>query len=214
MYLVMYRWTGDRLAAITSGALFAFTAHNFSRIPHLQALHLEFLPLAIAALDDLFVAPGWRAALWFAAWFTLQGLTSNYQLVFLTLAVAAVAIARLPEWRGRNGLRVARSVALAAGAAGIVLALFRLRIPRARHGSAGRLLGYVAQFSGSSGSTTSARPRACTRFGAISSGPPAPTRRSFPASSRCCWRSWRSSPAWPYATGARAPGSPSASSAS
>lgn len=47
MCLVMARWTGSWTAALVSGLVFAFNAHTFTRLPHLQAQHGEFLPLAL-----------------------------------------------------------------------------------------------------------------------------------------------------------------------
>jgi len=46
MTLVVQRWTQDWTAGLVAGAIFGFNAHSLSRIPHLQAQHLEFLPLA------------------------------------------------------------------------------------------------------------------------------------------------------------------------
>jgi hypothetical protein len=51
MTLVVRRWTGDWTAGLVAGSIFAFNAHSLSRIPHLQAQHLEFLPLALYAFD-------------------------------------------------------------------------------------------------------------------------------------------------------------------
>ena len=46
--LVVWRWTGSWTAGLVSGVLAAFNAHTLTRLPHLQALHAEFLPLALA----------------------------------------------------------------------------------------------------------------------------------------------------------------------
>ena len=53
MCLVVARWTGDFPAGLAAGAMMAFNAHTITRLPHLQAQHAEFLPLALLALDAL-----------------------------------------------------------------------------------------------------------------------------------------------------------------
>ncbi len=100
MSLVMSAWTGSMTAGIVSGMLFAFNAHLLTRLPHLQALHVEFLPLALYAFDQVLVRSRRlpSAALALAAAFVLQALCSNYTLVFLSAALIVAAIVRLPEW--------------------------------------------------------------------------------------------------------------------
>jgi hypothetical protein len=127
MSLVISRWTGDWVAGLISGTLFAFNAHTLTRLPHLQAQHVEFLPLALLALDEGLRAPGVRHALWLALWFTLQALTSVYLLVMTAVALAAAAIVRPEDWAGRQFVRVAGGLALAAVMAG--LALFPFLVP-------------------------------------------------------------------------------------
>ena len=48
MCLLVTRWTGSRAAGAVAGhRCFAFNAHTLTRLPHLQALHVEFLPLVL-----------------------------------------------------------------------------------------------------------------------------------------------------------------------
>ena len=122
MSLVMTAWTGSVTAGIVSGMLFAFNAHLLTRLPHLQALHVEFLPLALYALDQVLVRTRrlTPAALALAAAFVLQALCSNYTLVFLTAALLVAATVRLPEWTTIRHRQ--RALALcAAGALAIVV---------------------------------------------------------------------------------------------
>ena len=56
MCLVMTRWTGSATAGFVSGLLYTFNAHQLTRIPHLQALHIEFFPLALYAMDRVLTA--------------------------------------------------------------------------------------------------------------------------------------------------------------
>ena len=133
MSLVVTRWTGDWMAGLLSGILFAFNAHTLTRLPHMQAQHVEFLPLALLALDAVLRAPGVRHALWLAVWFALQALTSVYLLVFTAVALTVAAIVRPEDWAGRRFVRVAASLGLAAGIAGAGLRPFLMPYWRLWH---------------------------------------------------------------------------------
>ena len=126
MSVVMVRWTESWVAGITSGILFAFNAHTFARLPHLQAQHVEFFPLALLALDLLLRSPRPRYAFQLALWFVLQALTSIYLLVFTAVSLIAAALVRPEDWSGRRFKRVAASVALAVSVATIALLPFVL----------------------------------------------------------------------------------------
>ena len=119
MYLVIARWTASRIAGLTSGVIFAFNAHSFTRLPHLQAQHTEFLPLALFALDRLLGEPTVRNALKLALWFCLEALTSIYLLVLTAVALTVSFAVRPDAWRGPQ----VRRVALMAALAGVVSAL-------------------------------------------------------------------------------------------
>jgi hypothetical protein len=122
MYLVVAQWTGSRLAGLTSGVIYAFNAHSFTRLPHLQAQHTEFLPLVLFALDRLLREPAVRNALKLALWFSLEALTSIYLLVLSAVALTVSFAVRPDAWRGPQARRIALMVALAAGASAFVLA--------------------------------------------------------------------------------------------
>jgi hypothetical protein len=134
MSLVVRSWTGSAVAGVISGLLFAFNAHLLTRLPHLQALHVEFVPLALWAMDRILTAgsPGAarvpsgarpiHAAMVLAAAFVLQALSSYYTLVMLAGALVATALVRAGEWIGPG--RVFRLGALvAAGLASTVVLL-------------------------------------------------------------------------------------------
>ena len=93
----------------------AFNAHKLTRLPHLQTQHMEFLPLALLALDALLREPRAGHALRLAWWFTLQALTSIYLLVFSAFALLAATLARPDAWLGARFRRLAPYLALAAG---------------------------------------------------------------------------------------------------
>jgi len=126
MSLVMARWTGSWTAGLTSGIIAAFNAHTLTRLPHLQAQHTEFVPLALLALDALLRDPRAGHAVRLAVWFTLEALTSVYMLVFTTFAMTIAAMARPEAWWGRRIWKLAPRVALAAGVAGLALLPFLL----------------------------------------------------------------------------------------
>jgi hypothetical protein len=122
MYLVIARWTGSGTAGLVAGVVYAFNAHSFTRLPHLQAQHTEFLPLAVYALDRLLREPGVRNALKLALWFSLEALTSIYLLVLTAVALTVAFVVRPDAWRGRQFRTIAPMVGLAAIASAIVLA--------------------------------------------------------------------------------------------
>jgi hypothetical protein len=119
--LVASRWTGSWAAGAGAGIVAAFNAHTLTRLPHLQAQHVEFLPLALAALDTLLRHPTPRHALKLALWFVLQALTSIYLFVFSAFALVAAAIVRPRDWSGRRFVPAATCLALAAAVSVLVL---------------------------------------------------------------------------------------------
>jgi hypothetical protein len=119
--IVAARWTGSWVSGVAAGIVAAFNAHTLTRLPHLQALHVEFLPLALASLDLLLREPRVSHALRLAGWFALQSLASLYLLVFSVFALAAAAAVRPREWLGSRFRSVAAQVALAAAIAVVLL---------------------------------------------------------------------------------------------
>lgn len=124
MALIMRRRTGSWTCGILGGMLLAFNSHSLSRIAHLQAVHVEFMPLAIYALDRLLTRPKAANALRLAVMYALQGLTSNYLLVFMTFGLAAGGLSRANEWVGPRRWRVFGLVCLAGVIAVLLLAPF------------------------------------------------------------------------------------------
>jgi hypothetical protein len=132
MAWVITRWTGDWPAGIMAGALLAFNAHTLTRLTHVQALHNEFLPPALLALDALLVGATWGAAVRLGVYSALHGLTSGYSLVFGVIAIAAGALARIRDWipLPQGGVQPSRrwsrlvQLVLAGAVAAIILAPF------------------------------------------------------------------------------------------
>lgn len=112
MYWVMVRWTGSQAAAAVAGMLYAFNAHALARFAHLQAQHVEFLPLALYAMDRVLDEGRRRDAVWLGVAFALQGLCSNYLLVFTTYAMLVAVLVRPEQWLppSRGHVRLALAV--------------------------------------------------------------------------------------------------------
>ena len=119
-YVLIVAWTGDRTAALLAGSTFAFNTHTLTRIPHVQALHLYALPLALLAVDRLLAEGRTRDAVWLAVWMTVMAYSSGYLFVFGAITIAVVVVARAPEWLPRFK-PVGGRLALAAMAAGLLI---------------------------------------------------------------------------------------------
>ncbi len=150
MYLLIERWTGDRAAAFVAGSLAAFNAHAFSRLPHLQALHVEFIPAIVYALDRFLERPDPRRAIVLGVSFAAQSLTSNYWMAFLAVAVPVAALACVEDWWGARLRRIAGPALLAIGVTAAILIPFLLPYYHARLAQGvTRTLASVARYDGS-----------------------------------------------------------------
>jgi hypothetical protein len=130
--LVVHRWTDDWMAGIVAGSIMAFNAHSLTRLPHLHALHMEFLLLTLFALDRALRDPTTRTALVLALSFVLQALTSNYHMVFMLAALFAAVLARPSDWTGARFGPAARTLALAGVVSAICVFPFLLPYYHAR----------------------------------------------------------------------------------
>ena len=70
--------TGDWLAGILTGSLLAFNAQTLSRLPHLQAHHAQWIPLALLVYARLVERHRIRDAILLGVSVALLGLTSGY----------------------------------------------------------------------------------------------------------------------------------------
>lgn len=109
-------WTSDRMAGVVAGLAYAFNAHTLVRFGHLQAMHVQYLPVALFALDRAVRAPHRTWILLLAGAAVLQALTSNYLLVMTAFALAAAAAVRAETWTPRSLGAVALAGAIAAAA--------------------------------------------------------------------------------------------------
>ncbi len=85
-WLLITQWTGDPWAGVVGGIVLAFNAHTLTRLPQLQALHMEFLPFALLAFDRILEDKS-RALPYTALFVALQGLTSYYGLILTLVAL-------------------------------------------------------------------------------------------------------------------------------
>ncbi len=117
--------TDDWLAGLLTGSLLAFNAHTLSRLPHLQAHHAQWIPLALLAYARLVERHRVRDAILLSGCVALLGLTSGYAAALCVVALGVAFLARADAWR-RDAAKHLRLVGLAAllsvGLAGPLLA--------------------------------------------------------------------------------------------
>ena len=106
MFGLVVRWTGDYWAGLLAGALLAFSTALLTRLPHLQILHLYWLPLAVWVLDRFLIGRKRLDAFWLGVCVSGAALTSGYLVVFVAVALGAAFVARRQDWWGRQAVPV------------------------------------------------------------------------------------------------------------
>lgn len=120
-YVLVLRWTGDRMAALLTGTTFAFNTHTLTRLAHVQGLHTYGLPLALLAADRIIARGRLRDAVWLGIWMIAMAYTSGYLLVFASIMVAIAIAVRTREWLPRwRAVLIAFAVGTAVASAAIV----------------------------------------------------------------------------------------------
>lgn len=147
MAMVVARWTGDDVAGAVAGMIVAFNAHTLTRLPHLQAQHVEFLPLALFSLDQFLRQRRWSSAFWLAVCFVLQAMTSLHLLVMTGIVLSVATLARPEAWLGTPFRELAPKLLVVAVL--VALALTPMLVPywELRAGGFERSLDEVAYFS-------------------------------------------------------------------
>ena len=107
MWSLVTGWTGDPVAGAVAGMAFAFNAHLLTRFAHLQALHAEFVPLVLYAVDRVARDARRRDGVWLGAAIALVGFVSIYQLAFVAGATVVALAARRCDWRSAPGRTLA-----------------------------------------------------------------------------------------------------------
>ena len=110
----VHRLTASWGAGLVAGSLVAFNAHQLVRLAHVQALHLELLPLIFVAFDRLLAGGRLRDAAALGVAVAAQATISIYLLVFAAWALVTGALARVREWTGRSRWRLGVLLLLAA----------------------------------------------------------------------------------------------------
>lgn len=121
MWRLVTNWTGDPVAGVVAGMAFAFNAHLLTRFAHLQALHAEFVPLVLLAIDQTARHRRWRDGALLGAAIALVGLVSIYQLAFVAGATVVGLLARRLDWRDAPG-RTLRVTLMGVGLSALLLA--------------------------------------------------------------------------------------------
>lgn len=102
--LLIEAWTGDLLAGLLAGSMFAFNTHTLTRLAHIQGIHIYGLPLALLAADRVLRGTGGdaRGGLLLVVSMALMAYTSGYLVVFAAVLIAVALVTRLPEWWPRR----------------------------------------------------------------------------------------------------------------
>lgn len=147
MFWVVEAWTGDALAGLLAGSVFAFNTHTLTRLPQVQAVHIYGLPLALLALERLLHRGRLRDAVLLSGWIAVLAYTSGYSFVFACVMLPIAFLVRMREWWPER-TRIALGAALAVALAGVLIA--PEAIPYARAASDQhmvRTLGVVKDFA-------------------------------------------------------------------
>jgi len=109
------RATGDRVAALVAGMMFAAGVHRWTRLAHLHAHVTLFMPFALLALDRFWERRTLRRALAIGALVALQALSSIYLgAITATTLGAIVCVSALAGLRFRDMLMLGAAGTLAA----------------------------------------------------------------------------------------------------
>ncbi len=86
MYLLATHLTGNRIAGIASGIIFAFCPFRFEHMGHLQLLTIQWMPFTFLYLHRFFEKETARDLILFTLFLILQALSCGYYAVYLGMA--------------------------------------------------------------------------------------------------------------------------------
>jgi hypothetical protein len=89
-HLLLRELTGSDAAAAVGAVFYAFNSYNFSQLPRLQLISLQWMPLALLSLHRFFARERNSYLFGFAAFSILLGLACFYYLMFYVLALAFI----------------------------------------------------------------------------------------------------------------------------
>jgi hypothetical protein len=117
-FLLARRLTGSSAGAFLAGLGYAFCAHRFDHVVHVQSLSTEWLPLALLAIVAAVKDRSWKWSCVVFVFALLQALSSGYLAVALAIAAGVTLLWLALETRDLRGvLAPALALALAAAAA-------------------------------------------------------------------------------------------------
>jgi hypothetical protein len=87
LYLLAYRLSGSRYAALIAGLVFAFSPYRAGHLSQLQLLTMQWMPLALLYLDRYLGKRKAKDGLLFCAFFVAQCLSSFYYAFYIGLTV-------------------------------------------------------------------------------------------------------------------------------
>ncbi|MBN1271705.1 MAG: discoidin domain-containing protein [Candidatus Aminicenantes bacterium] len=100
MFLLVRHLTKNNLAALVSGTMFGFTTFLLNHITHLQMVSCWMIPFALLYLHKFFEEKNTKNSLFFAIFFTLQGLACIYHgLFFISVLMVFIPCFFLSTWR-------------------------------------------------------------------------------------------------------------------
>jgi hypothetical protein len=103
-YLLARQVTRHSLTAFVAGLVYAFSAHRWNHLVHIGIVSTQWFPFVVLCFVRAVRRPGARTLLPLAAFVTLQGLSSGYYTVLVTIVVAlscawfAPAVVRRGRW--------------------------------------------------------------------------------------------------------------------
>ena len=126
MYLLIRRWTGSRVAALTAGLAFAFLPWRID-IARVRLLQQYYYPLIVLLVDRAAVSARFRDGLLAAAALAMQVLCSYY-LGYQAYLIAAMVVLAHVVGRGWRAVFAARA-ALATALLGPLVVILPLSLP-------------------------------------------------------------------------------------
>lgn len=198
-FVLAYDLTGDRLAAMLAGLVFAFAPYRFAHIPHLQ-LQLAFgIPLSLFLIRHVVVGAKPRAAAFgFALSAALTFGSSVYYTVFVATVAPLIALTELAHLdRSKRGAGAVRLALAGAGAVALTLPLAIPYLDKFRGGTVRSLAAasnfsagwteYVSSFSWAHGWLPKAAEPLFPGFVALGLAAVALVVRSADAGRKWCW---------------------------
>jgi hypothetical protein len=153
MYLLVLYLTGDRLAGVLSGAIFAFCPYRMAHLGagHLPLMGTQWLPLMILYLDRMITRQTNRDALMGAFFYALGALSTWYYAYMFAGAGLVYTLVRSRPWRRhlRRG-RLGRCCLVFALTALLLVGPFALPLTQIwKEASRPQSMHYIDQFSAS-----------------------------------------------------------------